>query len=75
VTLGQRVERIRATAPEHERLSRPDLARRLGLDRSAVTHWALGNSSPRDIEAVASVLGVTVAEIYAGRRDRKRRAA
>jgi transcriptional regulator with XRE-family HTH domain len=75
MTLGERVEAVRAAAPANQRISRPALAGRLGLDRSTVTKWATGHGSPRDLEAVADVLGVTVAELYAGKRSRKRRAA
>jgi len=84
VTLGERVEIIRSKIEKAQReagvtgdkvLTRPRLAQKLGLDRSAVTKWATGEGSPRDPEAVARAMGVTVAELYAGRLDKKRRAA
>jgi transcriptional regulator with XRE-family HTH domain len=69
------VEAVRMSAPKTERISRHELARLVGVDRSTPTHWASGRWSPRDLERVAKALGVSVAEIYAGRRDRKRKAA
>ena len=40
-------------------ISRPELARRLGLDPSTVRVWAAKGVGPRDLQAVADVLGVT----------------
>lgn len=70
-TLGQRVEAVRLTAPAAARISRSQLARLLGVDRSTIANWALGRCSPRDPEAVARVLGVTMDELFAGRRSRR----
>lgn len=70
-SLGQRVEIVRAKRG----ISRTALAESLELDRSTVAKWATGESSPRDLEAVAAALGATVAEIYAARPDRRQRRA
>jgi transcriptional regulator with XRE-family HTH domain len=70
-SLGQRVEIVRAKRG----ISRTALAATLELDRSTVAKWATGESSPRDLEAVAAALGATVAEIYAARPDRRQRRA
>ena len=70
-SLGQRVEIVRAKRG----ISRTALAEFLELDRSTVAKWATGESSPRDLEAVAAALGATVAEIYAARPDRRQRKA
>lgn len=59
------------SAPKGTRISRPELARALGLDRTTITKWATGHCSPRDLEAVARELGVSIAEIFAGKRIRK----
>lgn len=58
--LGQRVDLVR----ESVGVSRTQLAKDLGLDRSTVTKWASGSASPRDIEAVAERLGVPVAVFF-----------
>jgi transcriptional regulator with XRE-family HTH domain len=68
--LGKNVEALRDSAPGSKKLSRTQLARALGLDRSTVTKWALGVAGPRDVRRVAKVLGVSVAEVYAGKRGR-----
>jgi transcriptional regulator with XRE-family HTH domain len=72
--LGTHVERLRAAAPKDRRLSRTQLAAALEVDRSTVTKWALGKAGPRNVQRVADVLGVTVAEIYTGKRARRRAA-
>lgn len=79
LSLGQRVEIMRIK----KRISRTELARRLGLSRTAPAKWAAGESAPRDIEAVAAALRTSVALIYAARPEdltalsekRQRRAA
>ncbi len=67
--LGHRVEIVRAA----KGISRPELAERLGIDRSTVTKWATLGTAPRDIEAVARELGVSVAEIFAAKPARRSR--
>lgn len=75
--LGHRVEVVRAA----KGISRSELAAALEVDRSTVTKWATLGTAPRDIEAVAKVLGVDVAAIFAAtpakrpRRERRQAAA
>jgi transcriptional regulator with XRE-family HTH domain len=69
--LGKNVEALRVSAPKSKRLSRPQLAKALNLDRSTVTKWALGVAEPRDVRPIADVLGVSIAEVYAGKRNRR----
>lgn len=59
--LGHRVDIVR----ESKGVTRPELAARLKVDRTTVIKWGTEGSAPRDIERVAKVLGVTVAEIFA----------
>lgn len=79
--LGKRIEAIRsqihaaqkrAGIPDGLQLSKSSLARRLHLDRSAVVKWGQLGTSPRDIEATAAEMGVTVTELYAGKVNRAR---
>lgn len=69
--IGQRVELVRR---QRGALTRTELAAQLDVDRSTVTKWATGKASPRDLEQVAKILGVSVADIYAA-SAKKRRAA
>ncbi len=72
--LGQRADLVR----EQVGISRTELANLLGLDRSTVTKWSTGHSSPRDIDAVAEALGVPVTrffEVAAPHPHRKRQRA
>ena len=44
-----------------------DLAEQCGVDKSAVSHWELGKSSPTGsrLPLVAEALGVTVPDLFA----------
>lgn len=50
------------------KLSQQDLAEKLGVDKSAVSHWENGESAPtaERIPAVASALGVSIDELFGG---------
>lgn len=61
IPIGHRVDHVRSTLG----VPRPELADRLQLDRSTVTKWATEGTSPRDLNAVADALGVTVAAFFA----------
>lgn len=69
--IGQRVEIVRA----RKGIGRTALADALDLDRSTPAKWAAGDASPRDLEAVARVLGVEVSEIYEARPSKRGKAA
>jgi transcriptional regulator with XRE-family HTH domain len=47
-------------------LSQEDLAAKVGVDKTAVSHWENGVSSPKGarLPAVASALGVTIDELF-----------
>lgn len=48
------------------KLSQQDLAEKLGLDKSAVSHWENGESAPNTerLPAVAIALGVSIEELF-----------
>ena len=60
ILLGQRIDEAR----ERRGWSRPHLAALLGVDPSAVRSWSTGATAPRDLQAVADVLGVTPADLW-----------
>jgi transcriptional regulator with XRE-family HTH domain len=70
-TFADRVRYLR----ERRRLSQGELALLLGVDRTAIVHWERGRSRPRDIDALARALGLTVARFYAARIPAEGRAA
>lgn len=49
-------------------MSQEDLAREVGVDKTAVSHWENGIARPdlSHISAVATALGVSVAELISG---------
>lgn len=66
--IGVRVDIVR----DRQKITRTNLAKALGLDRSTVAKWATGVAAPRDLEAVARVLGVPVGDIYQARARQPR---
>lgn len=48
------------------RLSQQDLANKLGIDKTAVSHWENGLSAPKGerIPAVAIALGCSISELF-----------
>ena len=61
IKIGHRVEFVRKA----RKVSRPDLAKALDLDRSTVTKWATVGTTPQDLNATADALGVDVAAFFA----------
>ena len=61
--IHDRITQLREAA----KLTKSEFARRCGVDKSAVTHWESGRSAPsaRRMPEVASVLDVTLDELYA----------
>jgi len=51
---------------EERGLSQQDLAEVLGVDKTSISHWENGLSSPRGsrLPAVASALGVTIDDLF-----------
>jgi transcriptional regulator with XRE-family HTH domain len=47
-------------------LSRADLAERIGVNQSALTHWGKGESNPsiEKIPEIARILGVTIGYLF-----------
>jgi DNA-binding transcriptional regulator YiaG len=61
--------RIRRLVRQRAGLSPNDVARVLGLSRSAVTHWELGRRAPRtpNAEAYATLLDKLASEVVTAR--------
>lgn len=57
------------------RMSQSELARRAGVTAHAVYMWESGRRYPTrgNLQAVATALGVSIAELYGGELTRKRR--
>lgn len=71
MTIAERIAYHRKRAG----LSQRQLAAKLDVDASAVGHWEReGGSVPRDIDAVAAALGVTMVQFYSLPRKKKTRA-
>ena len=51
---------------EHREMTRPEVARKLGVTRQAVGAWERGESPPTqdNLEALARLLGVTMSQFY-----------
>jgi transcriptional regulator with XRE-family HTH domain len=62
MTVGERVLKIAKAAG----LSRADLAERVGVNPSALTHWGKGESNPsiEKIPDIAKILGVTIGHLF-----------
>ena len=62
MTIGQRISRRRAALG----LTQDDLARKLRVDKSAISHWEAGHWMPRNLERVV-VRGLkwTMSEFWA----------
>jgi transcriptional regulator with XRE-family HTH domain len=61
LTFGERLDVLR----KRRRMNQRDFAKLLGVDYSAVAHWATGSHrSPREPGVIAEKLGMTVGEVY-----------
>jgi transcriptional regulator with XRE-family HTH domain len=62
MTVGERVLKIAKSTG----LSRADLADRIGVNQSALTHWGKGESNPsiEKIPEIARILGVTIGHLF-----------
>lgn len=48
-----------------KKLSRTELADLCGVVPTAISHWEMGRSRPRDIAAFAAVFGLNLSQFYA----------
>ncbi len=55
-----------ATLRKEAKLTQEDLAKKCGVDETAVSHWENGHSAPTGsrLPAVAAALGVTIDELF-----------
>ena len=70
LTFGERLDVMR----KRRQMNQRDFAKLLGVDYSTVAHWATGSHrSPREPDAIAEKLGMTVGQVYSFKLTAKER--